>query len=117
VTGSDVYKLIETEENANTKRKTLYDISLVKQFLTEHGGSRSIDDIPAVELNNYPGKFIFAARTKKGEEYEPSSLRRNLWSVERHLSRASHGKSLIKDDDYQKTRDARCLESQIERTL
>jgi len=35
--GSDVDKLIETEENANTKKKTLYDINLVKQFLTEHG--------------------------------------------------------------------------------
>ena len=36
VTDSEVDKLIETEENANTKRKTLCDINFVKQFLTEH---------------------------------------------------------------------------------
>jgi len=52
VKDSDVDKLIETKENANTKRKTFYDRILVKQFLTERGGSRSIEEIPAVELNN-----------------------------------------------------------------
>ena len=106
VTDSEVDKLIETEENANTKRKTLCDINFVKQFLTEHGESRSIEEIPEVELNNYLSKFIFAARTKKGEEYEPSSLRGILSSVERHLRRAGYGKSIIKENDFQKTRDA-----------
>ena len=74
MTDSEVDNLIETEENANTKRKTLYDINFVKQFLTEHGERRSIEEIPAVEFNNYLSKFTFAARTKKGEEYEPFHL-------------------------------------------
>ena len=65
MTDSEVDNLIETEENANTKRKTLYNIFFVKQFLTEHGERRSIEEIPAVELNNYLSKFIFAARTQK----------------------------------------------------
>ena len=106
MTDSEVDNLIETEENANTKRKTLYDVNFVKQFLTEHGERRSIEEIPAVELNNYLIKFVFAARAKKGEEHEPSSLRGILSSVERHLRRAGYGKSLIKDNDFQKTRDA-----------
>ena len=57
----------EVMENANTKRKTLYDINFVKQFLTEHGERRSIEEIPAVEINNYLSKFVFAARTKKAK--------------------------------------------------
>ena len=65
MTDSEVDNLIETEENANTKRKTLYDINFVKRFLTEQGERRSIEEIPAVELNNYLNKFILAARTKK----------------------------------------------------
>ena len=105
MTDSEVDNLIETEENANTKRKTLYDINFVKQFLTEHGERRGIEEIPAVELNNYLSNFIVAAGTKKGEEYEPSSLRGILSSVERHLRRAGYGKSIIKDNDFQKTRD------------
>ena len=32
---SDVEKFIEGEENANTKRKTLYDLKLDKKFLVE----------------------------------------------------------------------------------
>ena len=71
MTDSEVDNLIETEENSNRKRKTLCDINFVKQFLREHGERRRIEEIPAVELNNYPSKFIFATRTKKGEEYEP----------------------------------------------
>ena len=106
MTDSEVDNLIETEENANTKRKTLYDINFVKRFLTEQGERRSIEEIPAVELNNYLNKFILAARTKKkGEDYEPSSLRGILSTVERHLRRAGYGKSIIKDNDFQKTRD------------
>ena len=90
MTDSEVDNLIETEENANTKRKTLYDINFVKQFLTEHGERRSIEEIPAAELNNYLSKFVFPARTKKGEEYEPSSLTsRRLWEISYQRQRFS----------------------------
>ena len=104
MTDSEVDNLIETEELANTKRKTLYDLNFVKQFLTEHGERRGIEEISAVELDNYLSKFIFAARTKKGEEYGPSSLRGILSGVERKLRCAGYGKSIIKDNDFQKTR-------------
>ena len=57
------------------------------------------------ELSNYLSKFTFAARTKKGEEYELSSLRGILPSVEHHLRRAGYEKSIIKDIDFQKARD------------
>ena len=57
------------------QRERHYEINFVKKFLTEHGERRSIEESPAVELNNYLSKFIFATRTKNGEEYEPSSLR------------------------------------------
>ena len=88
MTDSEVDNLIETGETANTKRKTL-------QFLTEHCERRSIEEITAVDLNNYVSKFIFAARTKKGEERESySSLRGILSSVECHLRRAGYGKSI-----------------------
>ena len=90
MTDSEVDNLIETEENANTKRKTLYNINFFKQFLTKHGERRSIEEIPAVKLNNYVSKFKVAARTKKGEEYEPSSLGGILPSVEHHLRRAGY---------------------------
>ena len=108
MTDSEVDNLIETEENANTKRKTLYDINFVKQFLTEHGERRSTEEIPAVELNNYLSRFVFAARKKKkkGEEYEPSSLRGILSSVKRHLRRAGYAEIYYQRQQFSK--DTRC---------
>jgi len=95
VTDSDVDKLIQGEENKNTKKKTHYDLKLVKKFLEEERREdREIEKIPPHELNVYLSQFIVAARTKMGEEYEPTSLRGILSSVERHLSRANYGKSL-----------------------
>ena len=75
MTESEVDNLIEREENANTKGKTLYEINFVKQFLTEHSERRSVKESPAVELNNYLSKFILLQEQKNREEYEPSSLR------------------------------------------
>ena len=106
VSDLQVNKLIESEENTNTKRKTAYDMKLVNQFLQEQGESRQVENIPTEELNNHLSRFIFAARTKKGEDYEPSSLRGILASVERHLNRSGYGKSIIKDIEFVKTREA-----------
>ena len=107
VSESDVEKFIEGEENANTKKKTFYDLKLVKKFLVEeHHEIREIEKIPPTELDSYLSQFVLAARTKTGKDYEPSSLRGILASVERHLSRSSYGKTIFKDSDFKKTRDA-----------
>ena len=88
VSESDVEKFIEGEENANTKRKTFYDLKLVTTFLVEERHEiREIEKIPPTELDGYLSQFVLAARTKTEKDYEPSSLRGILASVERHLSR------------------------------
>ena len=47
VTESDVNKLINDEENENTKKKTVYDINIVKAFLAkELNETRDIEKIP-----------------------------------------------------------------------
>ena len=63
-----------------------------------------MEKIPPTELDGYLSQFVLAARTKTGKDYEPSSLRGIL--VERHLSRYSYGKTIFKDSDFKKTRDA-----------
>ena len=79
--------------------KTPYDINFVKQFLPEHGERRSIEEISAVELNNYLSKFMSLQEQKKGKSTNLLHLDRGiLSSVERH----PRGK----DNDFQKTRNA-----------
>ena len=107
VSESEVEKSIEGEENANAKKKTFYDLKLVKKFLVEERHEiRGIEKIPPTELDGYLSQFIVAARTKTGKDYEPSSLHEILASVERHLSCSSYGKTFFKDSDFKKTRDA-----------
>jgi len=62
--------------------------------------------MPLTELDSYLSQFVLAARTKTGKDFEPSSLRGILASVERHLSRSSYGKTIFKDTDFKKSRDA-----------
>ena len=96
VSESDVEQFIEGEENANTKKKTFYDLKLVKKFLVEKRHEiREIEKIPPTELDSYLSQFVLAARTKTGKDYEPSSLRGILASVERHLSRSSYGNDYL----------------------
>ena len=76
VSESEVEKSIEGEENANAKKKTFYDLKLVKKFLVEERHEiREIEKIPPTELDSYLSQFVLAARTKTGKDFEPSSLR------------------------------------------
>ena len=77
--------------------------TLKTTFLVEERHEiREIEKISPTELDTYLSQFVLAARTKTGKDYEPSSLREILASVERHLSRSSYGKTIFKDSDFKK---------------
>ena len=72
----DVDELIAQQENKNTKKKTMYDPNIALKFLHEvRKEERELEKISPEELNVYLSEFIIAARTKKEEQYEPSSQR------------------------------------------
>ena len=101
VTDQDVEKLIEGEENSNTMKKASYDLNLLIKFLVEGLSEiRDLEKIPPTELDSYLSQFVLIARTKTGKYYEPSSPRGILSSIERHLSRASCGKTIFKDSEF-----------------
>ena len=107
VSKDDVDKLIAEQENENTKRKTTYDLNIVLKYLREvRKEDRELEEIPPQELNLFLSEFIIAARTKKGEQYEPSSLRGILTSVDRYLTRREYGKRLFTDPEFTRLRDA-----------
>ena len=86
VSESDVEKFIEGKENENTK-KDLLRLKISQKFLVEKRHEiREIEKIPPTESDSYLSQFVLATRTKAGKDYEPSSLRRILAGVERHLS-------------------------------
>ena len=98
VSKDDVDELIAQLENENMKKKTMYDMNTVLKFLARFGMG---------ELNVYFSEFVIAGRTKKGEKYEPSSLRRILTSVDRYLTRREwENLRLFIDPQFTRLRDA-----------
>ena len=61
------------------------------------------------DLDRYLAEFIRSVRRKDGGEYEPSSLRSLLASVERHLKKNSYPANIFSDRQFELTR--RCLQS------
>ena len=54
----------------------MYDLNIVLEILREvHKEETELEKISPEELNVYLTEFITAATTKKGKQYEPSSLR------------------------------------------
>ena len=51
--------------------------------------TRKVVDIPPDELSGYITEFIVAVRGKDGKDFEPSSLRGLICSLNRHLKVAS----------------------------
>lgn len=99
-----VEEFISEQENKSTLQKTQRDVRLLESFLKTKDDERKIEDIPAVELNEYICQFIISVRTKDGNEYEPTSLRSLVASFERHLKKKSYSASIINDLVFDKAR-------------
>ena len=87
ITDSDVNTFLEGEANKNTQRKTQSDIALVNAFLLAENENRRLEDLPPADLDAYLSRFLLSVRKKSGKEYEPTTLRGFIASVERNLKK------------------------------
>ena len=106
---SSVEEYVESLENKNTQGKTKRDVKLLNDFLRgeKKKEKRELSAITPEDLDRYLAEFIRSVRRKDGGEYEPSSLRSLLASVERHLKKNSYPASIFSDRRFELTR--RCL--------
>jgi len=54
-----------------------------------------MQDIPPQKLEAYLSRFLLSVRKKSGDEYEPTTLRGIIASVERYLKNLSYSESII----------------------
>ena len=101
ISDKEVKEFTEKLENENTKKKTLYDIKVCDAC----DEKREIEDITPVELQEIIKKFVLAVRKKNGEEYEPSSLRTFIQSIDRHLRKNNVGFSVLNDKEFHEVQD------------
>ena len=92
------------EQENKALQKTQRDVKLLQTFLGTRNELRKVEEIPALELNEYICEFIISVRTKDGKDYEPSSLRSLLASFERHLKKNSYSASIMNDLVFEQVR-------------
>ena len=61
---ADIKSFSKEQENVNTKKKTLSDLKLFKEFLTSENERRELQEIPAAELQQFAIKFMLGVRRK-----------------------------------------------------
>ena len=92
---TEILKFVDQHQNKNTAKKLFYDIALFKRFLAIKKETREIHNIQHSELNPLIANFLLTVRKKDGTEYESSTLRGYVSSIDRHLRRHEYGHSIM----------------------
>ena len=102
---TSVEDYVESMENRITKEKTKRDVQPFEEFLRKKKNDlREVHTIVPAELNKYLAEFIPSVRHKDREDYEPSSLRCLVSSLERHLKKTDYLVSIINDKKFELAR-------------
>jgi len=81
----DVNAFLAEKVNKNTMKKTENDMKVVYEFLQLQNEHRYLQFIPPEQLNAYICQFLVSVTRKNGEEYEPTSLRSFVSSIDMQL--------------------------------
>lgn len=96
MTENDINEFINGQQNKNTLKKTIVEVSMFTKFLNDvKNENRELHCIPPKELDPLLANFILSKRKKDGSEYEPSSLRGIIGSIDRKLKRMKYGVSIL----------------------
>lgn len=98
-------EFLQQQQNLNTKRKTTNDVKLFNSYLSTQNESRYPELIPPSGLSDYISGFLLSVRRKDGSEYEPTTLRSFVSSINRHLITNGYKFSLMTDVQFRRCRD------------
>ena len=108
ISSEDVRKLIQNEDNKNTLKKPLSDVAKFKRFLLSKQEIRNVHEIESDILDEYLANYILSVRKPDGAEYEPSTIRNMISSIDRKLRRHQYPHKIFSDQSnvFQLSRDA-----------
>jgi hypothetical protein len=108
ISSTDVRILIENEENKNTLKKTLSDVAKFERFLESKQETKQCHQIEPDLLDEYLANFILSVRKPDGDEYEPSTIRNMVGSIDRKLRRQRYPHKIFSEQSniFQLSRDA-----------
>ena len=98
------FNVLWTQKQIRIQRKNGNDIALVELFLANEEETRDMQEIPPADLDRYLSKFLVSVRKKSGDEYERTTLRGFIASVDSYLKKFRYSESVITDQNFANTR-------------
>ena len=90
-------ELLKEQQNENTKRKTTNDLKLFQSWKNE---SRYLQCISPCELDDYISGFLLSVRKRDGIEFEPSTVRSFVSSINCHLIMSGYKFSIMTEAQF-----------------
>ncbi|XP_060084505.1 zinc finger MYM-type protein 3-like [Ylistrum balloti] len=104
VNADDIDNFLKNQQNRDTKRKTEQDMSVFKAYLIQCGEGRQPEVIPPSELDTNISMFLLFVKRKGGSDYEPTTLRSYVGSLDRYLKENNYPVGLMCDLQFKKCR-------------
>lgn len=99
---ADIDTFLEQNQNINTKQKTQSNVSLFKSYLENRGEYRNIENLSAKELNEQFSTFLLSVKKRDGTEYEPSTFKGFMCSIDRYLKEKDSKFRLSSGSEFEK---------------
>ena len=106
LSNQEIKKLITSQQQANTVRKTNYDMNVFQRFLNECGENQKVVEIPhpppppppSEDLNSLLCNFYITAKKKDNSKYEPDTMFSFPRSIQRLLDENNAKVNILKDE-------------------
>ena len=105
LSNQEIKKFITSQQQANTVKKTTYDMNVFQRFLNERGEKRKVVAIPPEELDSLLCNFNITAKKKDNSEYEPDTMSSFSRSIQRFLDDNNAKVNILKDEEFKVSRE------------
>ncbi len=96
---ADVDEFLKENANKQTKRKTDSDLKIFSEYLLSKGERRNMIYIPPDQLDKLICGFLLSVTKRNGGEYEPTTLRSMVSSMDRCLRDNGSHSSIMRNID------------------
>ena len=80
-----IQNFIKGQQQMSTVKKTMYDMNVFQNFLSEVGEEREVLSLPPAELDKLLCNFYITVRKKDKTEYEPDTISSFSRSIQRYV--------------------------------
>ena len=100
----ELQKLKEQSKSKNTKQSTQTWLNVWRSWAVERQFNPNLEEYSAEELDKVLQRFYAEVRNKRGEQYEPESLKGMMASLDRYLRERNSPYSILKDRQFHQSK-------------